>query len=60
MTTATFKRNQPVRIQHAAGKFETGRIVRADRQLAGWYIVRFDMDGATLCVAATSLQNANP
>lgn len=51
----TFKRNQAVTVTHAAGRTETGRIVRPDRQLAGWYIVRIDSDGAKLCVAASSL-----
>ena len=55
-----FKRNQKIVITHAAGKTETGRIVRADRQLSGWYIVRFDVDGAKLCIfaSASSLQAA--
>jgi hypothetical protein len=51
-----FKPRQAVIITHAAGKSEAGRIVRADRQSADWYTVRFDVDGAKLCVAATSLQ----
>jgi hypothetical protein len=53
-----FRRNQPVLIKHAAGRTETGRIVRPDRTLVSWYIVRFDVDGAKLCVSATSLQAA--
>lgn len=60
---AAFKRNQPVRISAAAGRTETGRVVKLanmggrpmDRD---WYIVRFDVDGARLCVAVTSLQAA--
>jgi len=58
---ATFKRNQPVRITAATGRTETGRIVKlanmGDRPMdRDWYIVKFDVDGAKLCVAVTSLQ----
>ena len=57
-----FKRNQAVVITAATGRTETGRIVKVakwDRPMPQeWWIVRFDFDGAKLCVAATSLQPA--
>jgi hypothetical protein len=44
--TTSFKRDQRVIIEHAAGRTETGRVVRPDRHTAGWYVVKFDVDGA--------------
>jgi len=52
--TAAFKRRQQVQIAGAAGRVEAATIVRPDRTLAGWFIVRFD-DGHKLCVAASSI-----
>jgi hypothetical protein len=53
----TFKRRQRVEITHAAGRTELGAIVRPDRALAGWYIVRYD-DGTQACVRFSSIAAA--
>jgi hypothetical protein len=52
-----FKNRQRVIVTGGAGNAEAATIVRPDRQLVGWFIVRFD-DGGKLCVASTSLQAA--
>lgn len=49
-----FKRRQRVQITHAAGKTEGATIVRPDRTLVGWWIVKFD-DDAKLCVHASNI-----
>ena len=62
-----FKRNQPVRFLSFVGStFErdwsqTAKIVRHEKDYLdnGWYIVRFDADGARLCVHASRLMSAN-
>jgi hypothetical protein len=49
----TFKRRQRVTVASGSGS-ESATIVRPDRTMAGWYVVRFD-DAAELCVSGSSL-----
>lgn len=63
----TFKRNQRVRTLSFVGPaFErdwsqTAKIVRHEAGFAdgNWYVVRFDADGAALCVHASRLMPTN-
>jgi hypothetical protein len=49
----TFKRRQRVTVTSGSGS-EPATIVKPDRTMAGWYVVRFD-DAAKVCVSGSSL-----
>lgn len=57
VTSLTFKRRERVTVRSATGRAELATIVRPDRTLAGWYVVRFN-DGSALCVCGSSLSAA--
>jgi hypothetical protein len=64
---AAYKRNQPVRTLSFTGHTfdhdwsQTARIVRHEAGFmdGGWYVVKFDSDGAKLCVHASRLMPSN-
>lgn len=65
MQTAAYKRNQPVRTLSFTGATfdhdwsQTARIVRQDGPASDWWIVKFDSDGAKLCVHASRIMPSN-